>query len=105
MFVASRGDGSRGFHMKFANGYTVSVQWGWGNYCDNRDMSPVDNSCINAEVAVWRPDGSFVPLQNADDVLGWLSADKVAQIIHLAANDPESLACAFSLIDAAQNGR
>jgi hypothetical protein len=25
----------KGFQITFANGYTVSVQWGPGNYCDN----------------------------------------------------------------------
>ena len=27
-----------GFHMKFANGWTISVQWGPWNYCDNKDI-------------------------------------------------------------------
>ena len=26
----------KGFQLKFANGWTVSVQFGWGNYCGNR---------------------------------------------------------------------
>jgi hypothetical protein len=26
----------KGIHMTFANGWTVSIQWGIGNYCDNR---------------------------------------------------------------------
>ena len=25
----------KGFHMIFSNGLTASVQWGFGNYCDN----------------------------------------------------------------------
>lgn len=29
----------RGFSMEFENGYTVSVQWGWMNYCSNRSMA------------------------------------------------------------------
>jgi hypothetical protein len=27
----------KGFGMQFANGWCVSVQWGYGNYCDNYD--------------------------------------------------------------------
>lgn len=27
---------SKGFQITYPNGYTVSVQWGPGNYCDNR---------------------------------------------------------------------
>lgn len=34
--------GSKGFHITFKNDVTVSVQFGWGNYCntypDNEDM-------------------------------------------------------------------
>ena len=28
----------KGFQMEFKSGYTLSVQWGVGNYCDNRDV-------------------------------------------------------------------
>ena len=27
-----------GFQMQFENGWTASVQFGIGNYCDNRDI-------------------------------------------------------------------
>ena len=30
--------GNRGFQMTFENGYTVSVQFGPGNYCDNYSL-------------------------------------------------------------------
>ena len=30
----------KGFHMTFANGWTVSVQWGAGNYCPNYSVRP-----------------------------------------------------------------
>lgn len=29
--------GKKGFHITFENGYTVSVQFGPGNYCDHDD--------------------------------------------------------------------
>jgi len=32
---------NKGFHITFENGWTVSVQFGWGNYCDNYD-NPVE---------------------------------------------------------------
>lgn len=34
MFRITRG---KGFHVSFPNGYTVSVQFGPGNYCDHYD--------------------------------------------------------------------
>jgi hypothetical protein len=30
----------KGFHITFANGWTVSVQWGMGNYCPNQHVTP-----------------------------------------------------------------
>ena len=32
----------KGFGLTFENGWTVSVQWGWGNYCDNFRRSDLD---------------------------------------------------------------
>ena len=37
MFKITEG---KGFHMTFANGWTVSVQWGSGNYCPNYSVRP-----------------------------------------------------------------
>ena len=31
--------GHRGFSVEFENGYMVSVQWGWMNYCSNRSVA------------------------------------------------------------------
>jgi len=53
--------GSRGFHIIFPNGITLSTQFGYGNYCDNYDkkeiMNPmhiaaIDLDCKDAEVAI-----------------------------------------------------
>ena len=30
----------KGFQMTFENGWTISVQFGWGNYHDRREMFP-----------------------------------------------------------------
>ena len=78
---------NKGFCMTFANGYTISVQFGNGNYCDNRhygnplngDQSVPPSS--NAEVAVWDKDGKWVQLSEHDDVIGWQTADDVAALI------------------------
>ncbi|MAH47405.1 hypothetical protein CMI37_16395 [Candidatus Pacearchaeota archaeon] len=35
--------GGKGFHVRYPNGWTISVQFGWGNYCENKvreDKSP-----------------------------------------------------------------
>ena len=56
-----------GFHITFSNGWTVSVQFGPGNYCDNygRDIGREEEACgkegsTTAECAVWGPDGKMV---------------------------------------------
>ena len=75
--------GGRGFQLKFPNGYIVSVQFGMGNYGDNRHLSESMNAwertvvgeahfthgdllagfngSDTAETAIIGPDGEFVP--------------------------------------------
>lgn len=69
---------NKGFQMTFVNGWTISVMFGYGNYCDNRDVSYGDyvsvHKCKNAEIGVWYKNGGV-------EVNGWLSADKVAEAI------------------------
>lgn len=69
---------NKGFHITFANGNTVSVQFGRGNYCDNRFNSQdvKDQSCENAEVWAWDKDGN--PLC---EVQGWQTPEEVAAFI------------------------
>jgi hypothetical protein len=59
--------GKKGFHIKFENGYTVSVQFGPGNYCDNYDMeigrdeeNAGKEGSYTAECAVWAEDGEMI---------------------------------------------
>ena len=84
-----------GFAMTFENGYTISVQWGPGNYCASKNQDGVrysirDNPFTSehktyeshtAEVAAWKPDGTWLRLGEHDDVVGWQNADEVAQYI------------------------
>lgn len=50
--------GGRGFQMNFLNGYSLSVQWGKHNYCDNRQLGSdslpaiIPMSCQNAELMI-----------------------------------------------------
>lgn len=91
----------RGFTMTFANGYEISVQFGPGSYCQHR-YAPINAhritgfvdrmwGCEDAEIAVIRPDGSFLRLGD-DTVRGWVKSDEVAAIVAALASDPESLA-------------
>jgi hypothetical protein len=55
---------NKGVHIKFENGYSVSIQWGAFNYCDNRarDVRPGLSvpASSTAETAIIYPNGKFV---------------------------------------------
>jgi hypothetical protein len=70
--------GQKGFHITFENGWTVSVQFGAGNYCENRNHPDWDGPVPSrtAEVAVLSPDGEFHDL-GGDIVRGWQSPQEV----------------------------
>lgn len=72
----------KGFHMTFANGWTVSVQFGRGNYCANRDNGEYGKDAEtspNAEIAAWN--GDEWHKFDGDVVRGWVSANGVAAFI------------------------
>ncbi len=74
-----------GFQMTFANGWTVSVQWGLGTYSDNRysDFRAHAES-KTAEIAAWDIDGKWHDFGD-DTVKGWCTPDEVATFIHFIA--------------------
>ena len=85
---------NRGFQIKFSNGYKISVQFGPMNYCEKRSFScKTEDSRAplrpgnehwespNAEIAIFDPSENFLPIGNGDDVVGWVSPDKVGNII------------------------
>lgn len=97
--------GGKGFQMTFPNGYTVSVQFGPGNYCDRNNSrfdepaQAIENGSVfgawdadTAEVAIMDSNGSFVRLDGwMDDVIGWQSPTDVLQIIQKAKKLDESV--------------
>lgn len=80
----------KGFHMTFANGHTVSVQFGYGNYSANRDDCEIHKDVPpseTAEFAAWDNDGQWIRFEGEyDDVIGYLTPDQVlARINEVAA--------------------
>jgi hypothetical protein len=75
---------NKGFHITYKNGYTVSVQFGGGNYCTNRDL-PIEDygksvpPSDTAETALMNKDG-FVSYQG-DDVQGYMSPSEVLKLM------------------------
>ena len=79
---------NKGFHLTFENGWTISVQFGYGNYCDNGhhpEGLALHNKRIvesgDAEIAIWNKNGVDYTFDNGDIVKGWCSADEVADWI------------------------
>lgn len=70
-----------GFQITFENGNTISVQFGWGNYCENRDESKP--TCVDAEIAIWNSDNKWYDF-GSDTVQGWCTPNEVAEWIHFA---------------------
>jgi hypothetical protein len=86
----------KGFHMAFENGWTISVQFGTGNYCDNRtyelytpeeDRRVGRDGSLTAEIAAWGADGERYNFGD-DTVKGWVSANEVVKWMHKFANMP-----------------
>lgn len=57
--------GNKGFHIKFENGVTVSVQFGAANYCEHYDgvlgseRTKPSWESVDAEVAAWNSHGMW----------------------------------------------
>lgn len=79
---------NKGFGMSFQNGMTISVQYGYGNYCDNykNEEAGYDKTGIiessDAEIAIWDKEGTWFNFGH-DTVKGNCSVDEVAQWIYL----------------------
>lgn len=72
MFTARKDTFYEGFTMTFANGYTISVQFGNRNYCSRDD----NNRAKTAEIAIWDKDGTWYNF-GSDTVKGHCSPDEI----------------------------
>ena len=79
---------NKGFQLTFENGWTISVQFGYGNYCDNYrhpdgwDFSKKQEvtQSSDAEIAIWDANGEWYNF-GSDTVKGYCSANEVAEWI------------------------
>ena len=77
---------NKGFTLGFDNGYRLSVQFGLGNYCDNREGTRETSK--TAEIAVMDANLQFVGQElgiftNGDDVEGWADTERVLEVMGL----------------------
>jgi hypothetical protein len=85
MFKVSQG---KGFQMTFANGWTVSVQWGIGNYCDHNTARWTEDAnakvgalgSTTAEIAAWDVNKVWHQF-DGDTVKGYCTPEEVATFI------------------------
>lgn len=90
---------NQGFHLKSANGFTVSVQFGPYSYCASRSLSAgtsLDGKTVpysaNAEVAVFHPNGELLQIEGSGEVRGWVTPDDVVRLLSWAASQPADAA-------------
>lgn len=86
MFTLCDSNWNKGFHITFDNGWTVSVQWGRSNYCDNKTYdndTVISNSCPNAEVWAWNNKRNF------EQPVVWLTPIEVLDYINKVAAFPK----------------
>ena len=102
MFTITRG---KGFHITFENGWTVSVQWGPGNYCDHRYTafdSPDDTRIMpqfweskTAEVAAFKDRDKWYIFPGDEglttSVKGYMTPKEVLEFMVMIANIPTSI--------------
>lgn len=86
--------GGKGFHITFKNGYTLSTQFGPGNYCDNYDMvigkedieAGKRGSC-EVEVAIISPSGKLIDLPDERGTVdGYIDSEKWYTYLQMAKN-------------------
>ena len=77
----------RGFKYTLTNGYTLSVAFGAGNYCDNQNKPLFEDETwyesSDFEVAVFEPNDEIVDLLPAKEEGGW--SDQVIGFVPAAA--------------------
>jgi len=80
MFNAKESTFHNGFQMKFENGYTISIQFGKGNYCHHEE-----GEAISAEIAIIDKDGQWYNF-GSDHVKGYCTPNEVAEWIGKVSN-------------------
>ncbi len=106
-------DYNKGFSMTFDNGLRISVQFGYGNYCDNNHYpgmrNPTDHlklnqtSSSNAEICIWDTNSNETFNFGSDTVQGYIETNEVAEWIFFASqakdmNDLYNKATQFKMI-------
>jgi hypothetical protein len=79
---------NKGFQMTFANGWSISVQFGYGNNCQNHhhpngfhfSKNQEVTTSEDAEIAIWDNNYNWYNFGN-DTIKGYCSTNEVAEWI------------------------
>jgi len=82
-------DKVKGVHLKLRNSWTVSIQWGYGTYTNNRNSMEHD-SCEDAEIAAWDHNDEWYDF-GYDQVKGGCNFETVKNFIKEIAGKPSHL--------------
>jgi hypothetical protein len=77
---------NKGFQISFPNDLTISVMFGEGNYCQNRDKrdTPETVKSENAEFMIWHTSDAYdVYNDRLGGENGWKSPVEIAAIIQM----------------------
>lgn len=104
---------NRGFQLRFENGWTLSVQWGWGNYCQQylRGMKmfqighqePIEES-PDAEIAAWDRDENWLE-HEGDTVQGYQTVAQVLEWVERVSQMPAKFVMTPPNSDGTREGR
>lgn len=72
---------AKGIHLTFSNGLNISIQFGWGNYCEHKNTTQPPHSSEDAEICVWDKRNAMVMFKG-DSVKGYCSPEEVAEAIY-----------------------
>mgnify|MGYP003335812887 CR=1 FL=1 len=90
-------NGQNGFMLKFGNGWTFSVRFGFGNYCQNQHKKNNNGECKNAEIAAYDLNNNWFDFQtgsidrNGYHIKGWCSTDEVMKYMETVSKLPNSV--------------
>ena len=72
----------KGWSVTFDNGLTISVMYGYGNYCEHRNTTQPPTHSTNAEICIWNTSYRTIDF-GGDGVRGYCSPEDIARIMYL----------------------
>ena len=87
MFWINHKQGRAGFHVKFKNGWGLSVAFGVGTYSDHysAEWNAKPDASNTAEIAAFTPEGEMMKWPDGDTVQGYQTPAQVLEAMNMIA--------------------